>query len=227
MKFLREDTGAATHALAKTICNGLFTNKRVLWLVSGGSNVVVEKKVMDMVRDHAGERLAGLAIMPMDERYGSRGHKDSNVEQLREAGFDPGDVATFVDVLLHNLPLEQTVSFYSEVAAAALSNADMVVGQFGMGADGHVAGIKPESPAVESDESTVIGYVWQDYIRMTLTPTALKQITDGFLLAYGPDKKQALTELKRHTASFAKLPAVLLYELPNMHVYNDQIESKE
>ena len=225
MKFLREDVEAATHAIAQSICDGLFAEKRVLWLVSGGSNIAVEKNVMDIVRNHANGKLAGLAILPIDERYGPAGHKDSNVEALRAAGFNPG-TATLVDVLLHNTPFDQTVSFYSEVAAMALSNASVIVGQFGMGSDGHIAGIKPQSPATDTDESTVAGYEWDDYTRMTLMPPALRQITIGFLVAYGADKKKPLVQLQKKTVPFKRLPARLLYELPNVRVYNDQIESE-
>jgi len=178
MKFLREDTEAATHAIAQSICDGLFAGKRVLWLVSGGSNLAVEKDVMDIVRNHADEKLAGLAILPIDERYGPAGHKDSNVQALRDAGFDPG-VATLVDVLMHNTPFDQTISFYNEVAATALSSASVIIGQFGMGSDGHIAGIKPESPATEPDESTVAGYEWDDYVRMTLMPAGYDQFSSS------------------------------------------------
>jgi len=216
---------AAERAIAKAICDGLFDGKRVLWLVSGGSNIAVEKDIMDMLRDHAGDHLTGLAVMPMDERYGPPGHKDSNAQLLRAAGFNPG-VSTFVDVLLHNTPFDQTVSFYSDVAATALAGADIIVGQFGMGPDGHVAGIKPDSPATEADESTVAGYDWEDYRRMTLMPAALRQITTGFLVAYGDDKRGPLKHLQENDEPFAALPAVLLYELPDVYVYNDQMESE-
>jgi 6-phosphogluconolactonase/glucosamine-6-phosphate isomerase/deaminase len=225
MKFLREDTEAATYAIAQSICDGLSAEKRVLWLISGGSNIAVEKSVMDMVRNHANGKLTGLAILPIDERYGPAGHKDSNIQALRDAGFDPG-AATFVDVLMHNTPFDQTVSFYSEVAATALSNASIIVGQFGMGSDGHIAGIKPESPATEPDESTVAGYEWGDYSRMTLMPAALRQVTVGFLVAYGADKKKPLVQLQKKTVPFKRLPARLLYELSDVRVYNDQIESE-
>jgi 6-phosphogluconolactonase/glucosamine-6-phosphate isomerase/deaminase len=225
MKFLRENTGVAAHEIAKTICDGLFAGKRVLWLVSGGSNLAVEKDIMDMVRNHANGHLGGLAIMPIDERYGHPGHDDSNVQQLRDAGFEPGG-ATLVDVLLHDTPFDETVSFYNELVNTALANATLVVGQFGMGADGHVAGIKPDSPAADSDAATVTGYDWTDYRRLTLMPTALRQITVGFLLAYGEDKKKALSQLQQNKLPFHKLPAVLLYEIPDMYVYNDQIESE-
>jgi len=225
MRFVRDNQAAATRAIADTILDGLRTHKRVLWLVSGGSNIAIEKEAMDLIREHAGDRISGLAILPIDERYGQPGHADSNSQALREAGFDPGG-ATWIDVLMHNLPLEETVSFYTSVAGAALSNASLIVGQFGMGSDGHIAGIKPDSPAVEPDASTVTGYKWDDYIRMTLMPEALKQITSGFLIAYGADKKKPLTRLQNNKVAFKKFPAVLLYDLPNVSVYNDQIESE-
>jgi len=224
MKFLREDKSAAEKAIAKKICEGLFKDKKVLWLVSGGSNIQIEKNVMDMIRNHAQDRLGGLAILPIDERYGAQGHEDSNTEMMRQAGFAPGN-AVWIDVLMHGLPFDQTVEFYSEVAGTALANADVIVGQFGMGSDGHIAGIKPESPATtEPDESTIMGYNWEDYTRMTLMPAALKQITNAYLIAYGDDKKKPLLRLQKHDRSFQKLPAVLLYELPKVIVYNDQLK---
>ncbi len=225
MKFVKGDKTVAEHAIAQAICDGLADGKRVLWLVSGGSNIQLEKDVMDLVRDHAGDKLAGLAVMPIDERYGPPSHKDSNVQQLREAGFDQG-AATLVDVLVHDVPFDQTVGFYTDVAAAAFANAGVVVGQFGMGSDGHIAGIKPSSPATEPDESTVAGYEWEDYRRMTLMPAALRQVTVAFMPAYGDDKRGPLLHLQKNDQPFARLPAVLLYELPEVYVYNDQLESE-
>ncbi len=225
MKFVKADKSAAARAIAKVICDGVVVGKRVLWLVSGGSNIAVEKDIMDMLQAHAEGYLAGLAIMPVDERYGPAGHKDSNVQQLREAGFELG-TATLLDVLVHNTPFDQTVSFYSDMTATVLANADLIVGQFGMGADGHVAGIKPNSPATLADESTVTGYDWEDYQRMTLMPAALRQVTHSFLVAYGADKRAHLEHLQKNDQPFTKLPAMLLYELPDVYIYNDQIESE-
>src|SRR4051812_7420135 len=121
MKFVKGSKTAAERAVAEAICDGLADGRRVLWLISGGSNIAIQKNVMDMVRNHAGDKLAGLAVLPIDERYGPPGHKDSNVQQLRDVGFDPG-AATLVDVLVHSVPFDQTVSFYTDVAAAAFAN---------------------------------------------------------------------------------------------------------
>jgi 6-phosphogluconolactonase/glucosamine-6-phosphate isomerase/deaminase len=222
MQFLRENQGAATQAIAARICDELFAGKRVLWLVSGGSNVNVEVTVMRMLRAHCVDRLSGLAILPMDERYGVPGHADSNTQALRVAGFDPGE-ATWVDVLMHNVPFDQTIDFYNEVTLTATANAGVIIGQFGLGADAHTAGILPGSLAAVDDVATVAGYEWSDYTRLTLTPHALKKSTVGYVLAYGENKKQALERLRKNDEELAKLPAKLLYDIPEVYVYNEVI----
>ncbi len=225
MQFLRENQQQATQAIVTQICNELFAGKRVLWLVSGGSNIAIEVTVMDKLRDHCGERLGGLAILPMDERYGEAGHKDSNTQQLREAGFDPG-IATWIDVLVQDKPLDETVAFYNEIATTALTNAGAIVGQFGLGPDGHVAGILPDSPVTEDTDELVVGYKWSDYTRMTLTPKALKMISVAFVPAFGDNKQEASERLHKYTEPFSKLPALLLNEIPEVYIYNDFIESE-
>lgn len=220
MKFVRGNRPTAIQAIAKRLTEELDTGKRVLWLVSGGSNVALEVEIMRQVAKKAGGKLAGLAVLPIDERYGPPGHKDSNMEQLRQAGFEPG-AAIVVDVLVQNVPLEQTVAFYNDAAATALANAQAVVGQFGMGADGHVAGIKPGSPACADDAATVVGYEWDDYTRLTLSISTLRQVTVAFLPAFGADKKPALERLRKNDEPFKKLPAKLLYDIPETYVYTD------
>lgn len=225
MQFLREDQFKAVRAIAGRICDELRSGKRVLWLVSGGSNVAAEVEVMRQVRAEAEDKLASLAILPIDERYGSPDHANSNAEALRQAGFDPG-AATWVDVLVHDAPFNQTISFYNDVAVTALENAGSIIGQFGIGDDGHTAGILPGSPAVEADEVTVAGYEWGYLSRMTLTPTALRRVQVAYVLAYGDIKKVALERLRQNTETLAELPAKLLYDIPEVYVYNDQLDKE-
>jgi 6-phosphogluconolactonase/glucosamine-6-phosphate isomerase/deaminase len=225
MQFLRENKGAVVQAIAARICDELFTGKRVLWLVSGGSNIEIEATVMQKLRNHCTDRLSGLAILPMDERYGAPGHADSNTEALRQAGFDPG-VATWVDVLMHNVSFEQTIDFYNEVTAAAIANAGVIVGQFGLGADAHVAGILPGSPATDDTTKTAVGYKWSDYTRLTLTPHALKEVDVAYVPAYGAGKKTALQRLRDNKELLKELPAKLLYDIPEVCVYNETLTEK-
>src|SRR5262249_33142858 len=103
MEFVEEQQSAAVRAIATRIGDELRSGQRVLWLVSGGCIVAAEVAITNLVRELAPARLSGLAILPMDERYGALGHEHSNTQALRSAGFDPGS-AVWVDVLIHSVP---------------------------------------------------------------------------------------------------------------------------
>src|SRR3990167_11435143 len=70
--------------LVGVLTEKLLDNKKVLWLVPGGSAM---KVVAAVSRDLAIENLANLTVTLTDERYGPVGHKDSNWPQLEAAGF--------------------------------------------------------------------------------------------------------------------------------------------
>jgi len=225
MQFVREQPGVAVQAISACIATAVQANQRVLWLVSGGSNIAAEVAVMQQLQDSVPQQLSSLAVLPMDERYGPAGHADSNSQQLRAAGFVSG-AASWIDILDHGDSLEQTLEFYNDITATLLANAGLIVGQFGLGSDGHTAGILPGSPAAEADTATVAGYQWHDYTRLTLTPQALRQVQVGFVLAYGESKRRALDHLQAAQLPLRTLPARLLGEIPNMTIYNDHLESE-
>lgn len=222
MQFVKRGQAEAVRALCERLVAELAAGKRVLWLTSGGSNVPPEVEIMRKLRDHAGSSLNQLMIMPADERYGAPGHPDSNNEQLRRAGFAPGS-AEWVDVLARGATLAETVEYYDDMASEALATAQVVVGQFGLGADGHVAGILPGSPATGEGFAAVVGYEWSDYTRLTLSPRALADVDAGYVLAYGDSKRVALERLKANNEAMEELPAGLLDSLPEAYIYNDFI----
>lgn len=196
----------------------------MLWFVSGGSCVPAQVNIMQqLVTSHA--ELANLTILPVDERFGAYGHSNSNSEQMRQAGFKPG-AATWVDVLEKNLPFDETVDHYSKVVHDALC-ARTVIATLGMGPDGHTAGLLPDSAAIEDTVSTVIGYNWSDYTRMTTGIAPLLKINTVYVLAYGESKQTALTRLRTNTEPLEILPAKLLYDIPSVTVYNDYITTEE
>lgn len=225
MQFLRENRESAVQAVARRIGQELQAGKRVLWLVCGGSNIAAEVEIMQELHKQAEDRLEGLAILPTDERYGPSGHPDSNYRQLQEAGFKPG-AATWVDVLTRNVPIEQTVSFYTDVAATAFANAGAIIGLFGMGANAHIAGIQPGSPAIAPGAASVVGYNWEDFTRLTLTVEMFKQLQVAYAFVYG-DKEEALRRLQKNDEPFEKVPAKVLYDIPEAYVYNEYITSEE
>lgn len=225
MKFVEATAAEAATIISARIQTALKEGKRVLWLVCGGSNIAVEVEIMRRLHEQAEDRLEGLAILPTDERYGPPRHKDSNYQQLTNAGFDPGR-ATWVDVLAHDVPLQETVSFYTDVAAAAFANAGISIGLFGVGGNAHIAGIQPGSPAVAPDAASIVGFNWDDFTRLTLTAAILRRLDIAYALVYG-DKEVALRRLEKNEEPFEEVPAKLLYEIPEAYVYNDFITSEE
>ncbi len=222
MQFIKTaDPTKGADALRSRIQNELASGKRVLWLISGGSAVKPEAEIINKIKQ-AG-KTTDLTIMLMDERYGPVLHADSNWQQLKEAGAD------FTG--LHSIPVlteplksfDTTVSDYTQHIATALDNADTVIGLFGVGPDAHTAGILPHSPAAEDTTELVVGYEAAPLKRITLTRHALLKVDVGFAFTFAESKAQALGRLKNNSETFNAMPAKLLWEIPEVYVYNDQI----
>jgi len=203
--------------LAEEIRKSLFSGHKVLWLVSGGSNIPTSVTVMQQLGDAP---LQNLTIMLGDERYGQVGHSDSNAQQLAEAGFDPRE-AQFIPVL-ENSPLSETVANYAKHYDVVSASSDNIIGQFGIGTNSHILGILPDSPALKSPD-LVTAYRGSDYTRITLTFRALKRLTAAYVFAWGKDKYKDLKELRDKDLPPSKKPSQLLKQLSEVYIYNDQI----
>lgn len=221
MRFILEpNIDKGLEDLSRRLIQELKENKNVLWLVSGGSNIQSAVKVMTSIPEALQMQ---LTILPGDERYGEVGHADSNYQQLITAGFKPGD-AIFLNVLESNLSLEATADRYKAIAGQAFEEADTVIALLGIGADGHIAGILPNSHASLEDRKYVAGYKSDDYQRLTLTFPALKRISAAYVYAYGESKEKALIQLKSEQLALEEQPAQILKALPEAYVYNNQID---
>jgi 6-phosphogluconolactonase/glucosamine-6-phosphate isomerase/deaminase len=197
----------------------LAAGEHVLWLVSGGSNIATSVAIMAELGRDLPAALPRLTVMLTDERFGPVGHPDSNWQQLSAAGFNFEKVLAIP--VLSGLPLEVTIERYGQEIAKNFSEADIIIAQFGIGADGHIAGVLPRSPAVESS-ALVVGYTADPFIRITLTPTALGQVDVAFALAFGESKKAALANLQNHDASLTAEPCQILKQLPEAYLFTDQ-----
>jgi 6-phosphogluconolactonase/glucosamine-6-phosphate isomerase/deaminase len=222
MHFLRESSDRGAKKLAEVLLHELKHGKTVLWFISGGSNIKVAVQVMHKLLGHEDK----LIVTPSDERYGPLGHKDSNWQQLLEAGFEPCK-ATVYPVLQEGLSLQATARMFELTLHDCFVQADTVVALLGMGSDGHASGILPQSPATKATDALVVGYETRQYDRITTTFTALKQIDTAFCLAYGADKKPALLNLRDKKLPLDAQPAQILKDLNHAYVYNDQIEEKK
>lgn len=191
---------------------------KVLWLVSGGSNIFSCASIMQQLDP---EVTKSLTVMLMDERYGKVGHEDSNDAQLAKAGFDPKQ-ALYHQILQENTSFEATRDRFDHLTRQAFTDNEIIIGLFGLGTDGHTAGILPYSAAVDSPD-LVAAYDSDPHQRLTMTHHALKRISAAYVLAYGTDKKTPLEILSTKLIPYAEQPIQIIKELPEAYVFNDQI----
>lgn len=220
MKFILTagwDDGVAD--LTERLVHELADGKRVLWLVSGGSNIPSSVHVMDSIPLQLREN---LSVMLVDERYGEEGHADSNWTALMRAGFK-GDGAKLLPALQKGLDFEQTITRYNRLAEQAFDDSEVSIAQLGIGDDGHIGGILPNSPAAEETEQLVIGYPSEPYTRLTLSFAGLRRLTAAFAFAFGENKHEALTALQNKSLPLDQQPAQILKELPEAYLYSDQV----
>lgn len=209
--------------LAKEIASRLNNGEKVLWFVCGGSNIPISVEVMGIIRATVSlNKLANLTVTLTDERFGLVGHKDSNWFQLGQAGFDFSGIGTLpILKLSFNVDLDKTVTDYSRTITEEMHNSDFTIAQFGIGADGHIAGILPNSPAVNSAQM-VTAYDAPPFTRITLTFPILRKIDAAYAFVFGDSKKTAIERLKKGGESLRELPSLILNEIKEAVVYTDQ-----
>lgn len=220
MQFIPLSANRGAYLFGLELHKELQEGQRVLWLVAGGSNIPITFQAMQQLPDKVTPH---LTIMPTDERYGPPGHPNSNVQQLLNLGFTPKQ-ATFYTIL-DGSSLEDTVTKYNARLLQALDTNDKVIGQLGVGIDGHIAGILPNSPALKA-ETLVAGYQGPDYTRITLTLPALRNLDVAYVFAYGHEKRAALDRLCDGDFRIEDQPAQVLRELAEVYVYNDLLEER-
>lgn len=222
MKFV-PSTGweAGVAELGRRLATELATGKHVLWIVSGGSNIASSVQIMATLPT---EHTYLLSVMLGDERYGAANHPDSNWQQLMAAGFQPGQ-AKLLPVLQVDQDFDATAKHYEKMAKDAFSHNDSVIAQLGIGEDGHIAGILPNSPATNDTPNLVVAYQSEHYHRLSLSFNALRKISAAYTFAFGEAKKYTIQQLQKEERSIADQPAQILKELPEAYLYSDQLEA--
>ncbi len=221
MKFINvPDHEVGITALSSKIISVLNENKRVLWLIPGGSNIPIAVEVLSRIRRVVpAEILHNLSLALTDERYGPVGHPDSNWKQLQDNGIDLTGVTAYS--ILDGSPLAETVTRYGEAIEKVLKSIDIIIGQFGMGADGHIAGILPHSSAVGETNMPTAGYESTPFTRISLTFPILRKIAVAYVFVSHLTKKAAIDRLHDDTISLADEPAQILKEILEVYVYID------
>ncbi len=222
MQFIKStDSSPGSRVVLERLRAELHAGKNVLWLMCGGSNIADEASILkDLLADTDASR---LHVMLMDERFGPVGHSDSNWQQLVDVGCNFKAVQITPVLTETEQTLAETVAAYEVQVARAMDKADVIIGYFGMGVDGHTAGILPNTPAALETTQLVAGYESPPFVRITMTRPALLRIAAAYVFAFGDAKIEALNRLHANAEPFESIPAKLFRELPEAYIYNDQI----
>ena len=207
MKITSDDQ--AIDFISKKINRALVANKKVLWLVSGGSFVPIAVGVRNNLKN-----TTKLTVTLTDERYGAPGHKDSNWQQLIEAGFDFSNIQSY-PVLNGEKIAETTYNFDSFLK----THFDFILGTFGMGADGHTAGILPDSKLADSHKLAEF-YVGPDFERITVTPKYIASLEQAIVYARGESKHKAIDNYSK-ALSIESQPIQILKSITSTIFIND------
>lgn len=203
--------------LATTLTTHLQAGEQVLWLVSGGSNIAVAvETAKQLYLSH--QEAARLFITLTDERYGSLSHPDENWQHLLAAGFHVSG-ANLYRVLLDE-DLRSTTKSFNDILEVQLKGADFSLGVFGVGSDGHTAGLIPHSPALK-DVGWATEYQADDFCRITMTPRAIEKLSEAVIYAVGETKAPVLEELLTKTIPVDLQPAQLLKRVPKLTLFTD------
>jgi 6-phosphogluconolactonase/glucosamine-6-phosphate isomerase/deaminase len=206
---------ASARLVAESILRQLAEGERVLWLLSGGSGAAIATKASEHLR---GNDLSNLSITMTDERYGPVGHPDENWQQILNSGFSAKGATMYRP--LTGADRSNTTSDLEGWLKVRIDKPSYIIGIFGIGEDGHTAGIKPNSPAVNSTD-LVASFTGDDFERITITFNMIKQIDEAVVQASGESKKPIIKSLLENVLPLNKQPAQILKTIPHVTFYSD------
>lgn len=209
-----KDIEDVASSISSIVLDKLKENKKVLFFVAGGSAIKVVVKIAEIIKKYD---YKGLTIMLTDERYGEIGHADSNWYQLIQNGFDLPETR-LIPTLTGKERIE-TAREWEEVMKEQLDISDYRIGLFGIGSDGHTAGILPESEAIISEE-LVCTYLTPKFPRITMTFKAIEKLDEAFVFAQGEEKWKIFEHFKEDI-DLAKQPAQILKRIPKLTIFTD------
>lgn len=206
--------------LESVIAGHLQNNQSVLWLIPGGSASII---ALDVLRLLEKQDTSQLSITLTDERYGLPGHPNENWTQLTRAGFRPVEARTYR--VLNGADIHETTHEYAKWLDAHIQSADYTIGLFGVGADGHTAGIKPHTVAA-STEHTTAHFVGEDFERVTISPTFIARLDEAVVYTQGRAKFATLDTLLHKSVPIPDQPAQALKSAGKLTLFTDYTLNK-
>lgn len=201
--------------IANTIIEQLKAKKRVLWLLSGGSSIPIAIKASQILKDYD---LSNLSVTLTDERYGEVGHKDENWQQLLDGGLDLPRANLYRPLIGESI--QKTTDLFNNWLLKSLNEADYKIGIFGLGEDGHTAGIKPGSKAVKSTDLATF-FTADDFKRITIGFVAISRLDKVFIQASGINKRNIIHALLYYNMPLDDQPSQILNTISDATLYTN------
>ncbi len=210
-----DDDSIIVDYITTVISEQLKLGESVLWLVPGGSAMGVATEVLQRLED---TDTSGLCITLTDERYGQPGHDDENWSQLMKLGFVVESINAYR--VLRGEPPDITADDFNRKLTQLMATYSYKIGLFGVGVDGHTAGILPNSKAINSDKLAVY-YVGSDFPRVTITPKTIGMLDEAVAYIHGRDKYTQVGRLINGNSSIDNQPAQALKLASKSLVFSD------
>ncbi len=218
MSFIIKTTDKSSDAanfIAKLIIGQLELKKRVLWFVTGGSSIAVAIEASKIISKYIHNN---LVIMLTDERYGPLNHQNSNWYQLITGGFDLPQ-AKFIPILIGD-NRDITNKKFNDAIDKELSLTEYKIGLFGIGSDGHTAGILPKSEAVNEQQWSV-AYNTEKFERITITPKTIVRLDEAVAFVQGQEKWKVIFDLEKNDLDIFSQPAQILKKIPLLTIFTN------
>lgn len=215
-------------------CLRRYESSPVLLLLSGGSALEVVDRLAVL------DRMDRITVSMMDERFDPTGECGNFSRLSRTVWFGRAMAAGMQAIPTETLEGDTPESLAERFEQAIVSwlsahPQGKIVALFGMGDDGHTAGIFPDDDSARFEDrfeesSLVLAYHVENAAcskdRITVTFTLMRKIDHGFAYVCGEGKRPALERLRGDIHELTnRLPAALWKELRDMTVMTDVAET--
>jgi 6-phosphogluconolactonase/glucosamine-6-phosphate isomerase/deaminase len=199
---------------------------RSLIFLSGGSVVGLYPLLGQAIEEGKIDRKK-ICFAQVDERYRPDNIEEVNAEAIEKTGL--WKVCTKYGIPFHlisqELSFSQSVKAYDETVGNLFTLYQNRIAILGMGEDGHTAGLLPGYRKEWDEKQFVVGYKNDGLypLRISITPFAIKQLSEGIVIALGDKKKEIINKLNStEIKDINQYPVTLLDTIQNSKIYTDQ-----
>jgi 6-phosphogluconolactonase len=177
-------------------------------MLTGGESA--KKLYLEWSKLKAFESLSGLNFFFGDERCVPVDHPDSNYGLALKTLFANGCALKKHNIFrmeADNIPLDDSIEYYNSIVP---SKVDILL--LGIGSDGHIASIFPNSPLVHATDRSIMRSSNFNYSheRMTITPKVIISARNTYVLLWGNYKKRLLDIALEYPDQYCEFPARLV-----------------